>query len=580
MALTRVHDRMISGAPINVIDYGADPSGVADSTSAIQAAFDAAASSNELANVKAVVFPEGLYKVSSSITISSQNIYVTATGIARIQPTDLSASSTYTIFNLTGALGHATIENLTFYMFGSDCNGIGATQLWRQSTIENCQFVGGDTGIDLAVSGTDKWGVTIDKCRFNDCGYGVRWIVNGQTGQIRDCLFFNCTVQDLRVVAGGVGSQVIVEGCVFENAGAARGTAFHFDSIEEVTMIGCQAERLGYDTGATGVAADYQFFFGSSTAKFDSCRFWGGGWGSVSPGNSRQYGMWLDNSKVTFVSSRLYSFTEKAVHGINGSRLVCDLQSRLDYRIDGDLLITCSDEIGPNYILNGAYEKFKAAGTGNLPFSWVLPGSGGATKTTSGLIGVHSIAAVTITDGNNYDTNSFMVEEKQNIGIRFFYKISDGPGGKCLVKDADTGSTLYTVLGGDINLDGSTANQGLLTDTFEIPSGTRRIYLQFVKNAGTTSMQIEELAVYKVASIAKSGSVYSDNDSSFGFAGSFGPALPYKPTDIHMNTAAPIADTWTVGDRVAQRTPTVGQPKAWACTVSGTPGTWVSEGNL
>lgn len=580
MALTRVHDRMISGAPINVIDYGADPSGVADSTSAIQAAFDAAASSNELANVKGVVFPEGLYKVSSSITISSQNIYVTATGIARIQPTDLSASSTYTIFNLTGALGHATIENLTFYMFGSDCNGIGATQLWRQSTIENCQFVGGDTGIDLAVSGTDKWGVTIDKCRFNDCDYGVRWIVNGQTGQIRDCLFFNCTVQDLRVVAGGVGSQIIVEGCVFENAGTARGTAFYFDSIEEVTMIGCQAERLYYDSGATGVAADYQFFFGNSTAKFDSCRFWGGGWGSVAPGNSRQYGMWLDNSKVTFVSSRLYSFTEKAIHGINNSRLVCDLQSRLDYRIDGDLLITCSDEIGENYILNGAYEKFKAAGTGSLPFSWVLPGSGGATKTTSGLIGVHSIAAVTITDGNNYDTNSFMVEEKQNIGIRFFYKISNGPGGKCLVKDADTGSILYTVLGNDINLAGSTDNQGLLTDTFEIPSGTRRIYLQFVKNVGTTSMQIEEVAVYKIASIAKSGSVYSDNDSSFGFQGSFGPALPYKPTDIHMNTAAPIADTWTVGDRVVQRTPTVGQPKAWACTVSGTPGTWVSEGNL
>ena len=36
----------------------------------------------------------------------------------------------------------------------------------------------------------------------------------------------------------------------------------------------------------------------------------------------------------------------------------------------------------------------------------------------------------------------------------------------------------------------------------------------------------------------------------------------------------------TVGDRVINTTPTVGQPKSWVCTVAGTPGTWVSEGNL
>jgi hypothetical protein len=34
------------------------------------------------------------------------------------------------------------------------------------------------------------------------------------------------------------------------------------------------------------------------------------------------------------------------------------------------------------------------------------------------------------------------------------------------------------------------------------------------------------------------------------------------------------------GDRVMKLTPTAGQAKAWVCTVSGTPGTWVSEGNL
>jgi hypothetical protein len=44
--------------------------------------------------------------------------------------------------------------------------------------------------------------------------------------------------------------------------------------------------------------------------------------------------------------------------------------------------------------------------------------------------------------------------------------------------------------------------------------------------------------------------------------------------------AAPSAGTWAVGDIVFNSTPSVGQPKGWQCTAAGTPGTWVSMGNL
>jgi hypothetical protein len=57
------------------------------------------------------------------------------------------------------------------------------------------------------------------------------------------------------------------------------------------------------------------------------------------------------------------------------------------------------------------------------------------------------------------------------------------------------------------------------------------------------------------------------------FYGTLGRAITY-------GTAAPVANTWAVGDRVINQTPVVGQPKSWVCTVAGTPGTWVSEGNL
>lgn len=45
-------------------------------------------------------------------------------------------------------------------------------------------------------------------------------------------------------------------------------------------------------------------------------------------------------------------------------------------------------------------------------------------------------------------------------------------------------------------------------------------------------------------------------------------------------TAAPTLLVHQVGDEVINRAPAVGQPKGWLCTVAGTPGTWVSEGNL
>jgi hypothetical protein len=45
-------------------------------------------------------------------------------------------------------------------------------------------------------------------------------------------------------------------------------------------------------------------------------------------------------------------------------------------------------------------------------------------------------------------------------------------------------------------------------------------------------------------------------------------------------SSIPTVGMFTKGDRIININPTVGQPKSWVCTVTGTPGTWVSEGNL
>jgi len=63
MSLTKASYSMITGAVANVLDFGADPTGVADSTSAIQAAI----------NVNGAVFlPKGTYKTTSTLTLASK----------------------------------------------------------------------------------------------------------------------------------------------------------------------------------------------------------------------------------------------------------------------------------------------------------------------------------------------------------------------------------------------------------------------------------------------------------------------------------------------------------------------------
>ena len=74
---------MIQGAVYNVLDYGADPTGIASSTAAIQAAINAAAATvgTPLAGASGggvIYFPTGVY-LSGALTISNPFVSNTTT---------------------------------------------------------------------------------------------------------------------------------------------------------------------------------------------------------------------------------------------------------------------------------------------------------------------------------------------------------------------------------------------------------------------------------------------------------------------------------------------------------------------
>lgn len=74
MSLTKVSFSMIEGAPFNVLDYGADPTGSADSTAAIIAALAAGGSNC------AIYLPTGTYKVTSQILVSHDRVHIYGDG--------------------------------------------------------------------------------------------------------------------------------------------------------------------------------------------------------------------------------------------------------------------------------------------------------------------------------------------------------------------------------------------------------------------------------------------------------------------------------------------------------------------
>jgi hypothetical protein len=97
MALTKVSYSLINGAPANVLDYGADPTGVADSATAINAAISANG---------AVYIPFGTYRCDTSIVI--QSVYqnqkiVVMEGATLVRKA--AAASTSPVVKLLGSYG-------------------------------------------------------------------------------------------------------------------------------------------------------------------------------------------------------------------------------------------------------------------------------------------------------------------------------------------------------------------------------------------------------------------------------------------------------------------------------------------
>lgn len=153
MPLTKASFSMITGAPFNVLDYGADPTGVADSAAAIQAAITAAAVAVGGSTGATVYFPTGTYAISVKITIPNRVSLVGNGDYAGVTIKPLSGFTADYMFhssNGTTSMFGSYIKNMYIDARGFNMIAPVYSQAWQ----ETCGLV----NVLIQFDGTTQYG--------------------------------------------------------------------------------------------------------------------------------------------------------------------------------------------------------------------------------------------------------------------------------------------------------------------------------------------------------------------------------------------------------------------------------------
>lgn len=224
MSLTKATYSMIEGAPVNVLDYGAVGDGVADDTTAIQSAVNAAQATGQ-----SVYLPAGTYLVTSVNGAGAINI---SAGI------EMFGDGSGTIIKLkTGATGFviygynvSVFSGLYLHDFTVDGNNVATAQLdvgliqilnasdfvLDNLTVKNgtrAVAPAGINGIAIADTAGNVTSGTVQNCVVENCSKGLlNWTSNARNGLIQGNILRNAVGNGLAPglqINGGQNVKVI-----------------------------------------------------------------------------------------------------------------------------------------------------------------------------------------------------------------------------------------------------------------------------------------------------------------------------------------------------------------------------------
>jgi len=205
MALTQVTNSLIQGATVNPNDFGADPTGVADSSAAIQAAIDTG---------KTVLFANGAnYKITSGISFNTNNQIIDGNNAT------LTAVGTFDAITVTAAVEFRN----TFI----DASGLSGTIIDMPAEVSTFYFDRISTlGGTIAVSMVNCYTAYINNCRFfgfqDYCVYLTSVVPAGSINSLwfTGCSFLNGGSSGLPAVFVKASGGVFFDKCTWQGNNA------------------------------------------------------------------------------------------------------------------------------------------------------------------------------------------------------------------------------------------------------------------------------------------------------------------------------------------------------------------------
>lgn len=303
MSLTKVSYSMIKGAPVNVLDYGADPTGVADSTAAIQAAIDTG---------NTVWIPEGTYSVT---TIDLRGRYANIVGDGILQTVIKARSAVSTIFNAAESsdvqIAPVLISNMTIDGDNVVTGSAISIRYRHLSKIDTCYILNVTAPNASGIYAVDAWLNIVSNCRVTNCYNGLTWAGSNHRSTVNSCSFTGCN--NTGITCNSLGTALDGNNAlVFNNCDVEFGNGLGaYLKVSDAAFYGCyMGENLGgpaffVEAGNILVSAGV-VYFGYTTGSFavtgsggqvlfDKCTVNGQTYGSISylmSGGLKNYYKW------------------------------------------------------------------------------------------------------------------------------------------------------------------------------------------------------------------------------------------------------------------------------------------------
>jgi hypothetical protein len=255
---------MINGAVANVLDYGADITGVTDSRNAIQSALDSGAG--------AIYIPKGTYLINTALLpkttqmIFGDGVNVSVLKAGNVGMTVLSYPS--------GAYSNVVLRDLT--VDGDSKAAIGLNMIASgQGAISNCEF----HNIQISNCSTYQMYLSqasycvIDRCVFAVGAYGL-FLNDCYSSEVKNCIIHDGNNASLLVAQG---TQIVFSKNIFYNeASNPSPTLLIIDGGNAHSFVDCEFEPQGAANVTYEVTMKDTFASGDCTDNsFTRCRFIG-----------------------------------------------------------------------------------------------------------------------------------------------------------------------------------------------------------------------------------------------------------------------------------------------------------------